>query len=295
MPLLSLVRRSGAVLVMAGALAAVGCASAGSPSGDPDQRDWVQLFNGENLDGWKVKFADHPVGTNLNNTFRVEDGILRVTYEDWPSWTGEMGHLIHDGVYSHYLLAAEYRFVGEQVTGADIGWARRNNGLMLHSQAAEAMSMDQGYPNSMEMQLLGGLGEGARTTANLCTPGTVFEQNGELNTTHCVNSTSATYDGDSWVRVEALVLGDSVVKHIVEGDTVFTYSKPQLGEVRRGETPNLSPLASGHIAIQAESAPTEFRVIEVLNLEGCMDPQASNYRSYFVKSNPALCAGAARE
>jgi hypothetical protein len=290
MPLLIRGTRSGAAIAiaLAGALLAGACATAG-PVNDPEERSWIQLFNGEDLAGWKVKFAEHDVGVNLHDTFRVEEGILRVTYEDWPSWTGEMGHLIHDSVFSHYLVAAEYRFVGEQVAGANIGWARRNNGLMLHSQGAEAMRMDQGYPNSMEMQLLGGLGEGPRTTANLCTPGTVFERDGELDTTHCVNSASATYDGDRWVRVEALVLGDSLVQHIVEGDTVFTYSRPQLGEVRRGETPQLSPLTSGHIAIQAESAPTDFRKIEVLNLEGCMDPAASNFRSYFVKSNPARC------
>jgi hypothetical protein len=50
-----------------------------------------------------------------------------------------------------------------------------------------------------------------------------------------------------------------------------------------------TPLAGGYIAIQAETAPIDFRKIELLNLEGCTDPKASNYKTYFVKSSPAMC------
>jgi hypothetical protein len=286
MPLLRRFRSAAAVAPL---LLVAACASTGTGGSDPERRDWIQLFNGRDLEGWTINFADHPVGVNLHDTFRVEDGLLRVSYEDWPSWTGEMGHIFHERAFSHYIIAAEYRFVGEQVAGANIDWARRNNGLMLHAQAPEAMSLDQGYPNSMEVQLLGGLGDGPRTTANICTPGTVFERGGELDTSHCVNSSSATYDGDQWVRVEVLVLGDSIVKHIVEGDTVFSYTHPQLGEVRRGQPPQTTPLTSGLIALQAESAPTDFRKIEVLDLVGCMDPRSSSYRSHFVRNDPARC------
>jgi hypothetical protein len=50
-----------------------------------------------------------------------------------------------------------------------------------------------------------------------------------------------------------------------------------------------TPLTGGYIAIQAETAPADFRKIELLNLEGCMDAKASNYKAYYVKSNPAMC------
>ena len=49
------------------------------------------------------------------------------------------------------------------------------------------------------------------------------------------------------------------------------------------------PLTGGYISIQAETAPIDFRKIELLNLEGCMNPAAASYKSYFVKSNPAMC------
>jgi len=50
-----------------------------------------------------------------------------------------------------------------------------------------------------------------------------------------------------------------------------------------------TPMASGYISIQAETAPADFRKIEVLNLEGCMDPKSPNYKTYFVKANPQAC------
>ena len=92
------------------------------------------------------------------------------------------------------------------------------------------MLKDQDFPISIEVQLLGGLEQRqAAHTANLCTPGTNVVMNGELHTAHCTNSTSKTYDGDQWVRVEVLVHGDENIRHMVEGQTVLEYSKPQIG------------------------------------------------------------------
>jgi hypothetical protein len=266
---------------------------AAQPQRPQDVRQWLQLFNGRDLADWTPKFAKHELGENFRNTFRVEDGLLKVRYDQWPTFDGEFGHLFYKDSFSYYLLAAEYRFVGEQVAGAPT-WAIRNNGLMLHSPHPRTMPRDQDFPISLEIQLLGGLGKGPRTTANLCTPGTNVGKNGQLHTPHCTNSTSQTNDGDQWVRVEVLVHGDELVRHMIDGKTVLEYSKPQIGG---GAVSNFDPavkvdgtlLGGGYISIQAETAPTDFRKIELLNLEGCTDPAASSYKSYFVKSNPAMC------
>jgi hypothetical protein len=273
-------------------------AAPAAPTAPPVKMDWVQLFDGKDLKGWDIKFKGHALGENFNNTFRVENGLLEVRYDKWQTFAGEFGHLFTKQPYSYYLVAVEYRFVGEQVTGAGAGnsWAIRNNGVMVHSQSAESMGFMQDFPISLEVQLLGGLGKGKRPNGNLCTPGTDIEMNGKRVTTHCINSTSPTFDGDQWVRVEALVLGDSVLKHIVNGDTVLTYSKPQMGggaanDTKPGVLINGKPLTEGYIALQAETAPIDFRKVEIVNLVGCMDPKAKNYRSYFVKSDPAACKG----
>jgi hypothetical protein len=277
-------------------LATLGAAplTMGAQRPDPAAREWIQLFNGRDLDGWTPKFAKHELGVNFRSTFRVDNGLLQVRYDQWPSFDGEFGHLFYREPYSYYLLAAEYRFVGAQVTGGP-AWAIRNNGLMLHSPDPRTMLKDQDFPIALEIQLLGGAGDGRpRTTANLCTPGTHVVYNGKLHTAHCTNSSSPTFDGDQWVRVEVLVHGDELVRHSVDGQTVLEYSKPQIGggnvaPVDPAIKVDGTPLTAGYISIQAETAPVDFRRIELLNLEGCTDPAAANYRAYIVKSNPAMC------
>jgi hypothetical protein len=263
---------------------------------DPDAREWVQLFDGQSLRGWTPKFKGRALGENLYETFRVADGLLQVRYDRWPRFQGEFGHLVYERPFSHYVVAAEYRFVGEQAAGlgADYAWARRNNGIMVASQSAESMGIDQDFPISLEVQLLGGLGTGARPTANLCTPGTHVRFGDSLVTEHCINSRSRTFDGDQWVRVEAVVLGDSLITHVVNGDTVLRYRKPVMGgSMANGARPGVlregAPITSGYIAIQAETAPIDFRKIEVLNLEGCMDPRSRSYKRYYVKPSPEAC------
>ena len=263
--------------------------------GDRSMYEWVQLFNGRDLAGWTPKFAKHPLGVNLNDTFRVADGVLQVRYDKWTSFNGEFGHLFYKDAFSHYVIAAEYRFVGDQLPAAKgLGWAVRNNGFMLHAQDPATMLLDQDFPISIEVQFLGGLSAGPRTTANVCTPGTHVMMNGQLRTAHCTNSKSKTYDGDAWVRVEVLVLGDEVIRHIVDGESVLEYTRPQIGGGNASPTDPAvkvdgTPLARGFIAIQSETAPTDFRKIEIVNLEGCADPRARNYRSYVVKPNTAMC------
>jgi hypothetical protein len=225
---------------------------------------WEQMFNGKNLNGWQPKIRYHDLGDNFNNTFRVENGLLEVRYDQYDKFNETYGHLFYKKPYSHYLIAVEYRFVGDQVKGGP-GWAFRNNGVMIHGQAPETMKKDQDFPNSMEIQLLGGTGKGNRSTANLCTPGTQFERDGKVITQHCTDSKSQTYNGDQWVRVEALVLADSLVIHYVNGEEVMRYEKPQ-HDPAKGEKEG-EFLKSGSISIQAESHPADFRKIEIIDLE----------------------------
>jgi len=263
-----------------------------------DKKDWIQLFNGKDLKDWNIKFSHHDLGENYNDTFRVEDGLLKIRYDKWTEWHGEFGHIFYKQPFSYYLLAAEYRFVGDQLPPAaavNLNWAKRNNGLMLDCLDPKTMTKDQSFPVSIEVQLLGGLSDGKpRTTANLCTPGTNVVMNGKLHTPHCTNSTSKTYDGDQWVRVEVLVQGDELIRHMIDGQTVLEYSKPQIGgDGAEPSDPKVkidgTMLKGGYISLQAETGPTEFRKVELLNLEGCMDPKAKNFKKYFVKSDAASC------
>lgn len=231
-------------------------------------RKWIQIYNGEDLSGWKVKIKGYPPGENFGNTFRAEDGVIRVDYDAYDDFADRFGHLFFEIPYSRYRLRLEYRFLEEQATGG-LEWARKNSGIMIHSQSPESMEREQDFPVSVEVQLLGGLNAGEpRPTANVCTPGTHIRINDSLITEHCVNSVSGTFYDDRWIRVELLVLGDSLVVHEVNGTEVMRYTKPTIG----GEY-NISPemegqaLTSGYIALQSESHPIEFRNIELLDLE----------------------------
>ena len=45
---------------------------------DQNKREWISLFNGKNLEGWKIKVTGHELNDNYSNTFSVENGILKV-------------------------------------------------------------------------------------------------------------------------------------------------------------------------------------------------------------------------
>jgi len=236
---------------------------------------WIRLFNGKDLQGWTPKIKDHPVNENYGNTFRVENGVLKVSYDQYGDhFKDQFGHLFYKKAFSAYFLVVEYRFTGDQIKDGP-GWAFRNSGMMLHGQSPESMAIDQDFPISLEAQLLGGNGKDERSTCNLCTPGTNVEMNGKLFTTHCVNSSSKTFHGDQWVTAKVLVLGDSIIKHIVGTDTVLTYGKPQYDGrdkwVKGLGLQDGTPIKKGTISLQSESHPVEFRKVELFDLEKFMD------------------------
>lgn len=235
------------------------------------QKGWIALFNGKDLKDWNIKISKHDYNENYANTFRVEDGLIKVNYDGYGDFDQQYGHIFYKTPFSYYLLEVTYRFVGEQAKGGE-GWALRNSGAMLHCQAPEIMLKDQDFPISVEAQILGGDGTHVRPTSNLCTPGTQVVYEGKLFTPHCLDSKSKTYAGDQWVTAKFLVLGDSVIKHIIDQEVVLEYTKPQIGG---GNVANYDPkmkedgkaLTGGYISLQSESHPVEFKKVRLYNLE----------------------------
>lgn len=235
-------------------------------------KEWITLFNGKDIEDWIVKIQHHETGVNFGNTFRVEDGMLKVRYDQYDKFNDQFGHLYYKNPFSHYHLKLEYRFTGTWRKDAP-SYTILNSGVMFHSQDPRTMPKEQDWPISIEMQFYGGLGDGKpRPTGNMCSPGTHIVYNGQLDTRHCINSTSKTYDGDQWVSAELIVLGDSLITHIINGDTVMRYSKPQIGgEVVNRYDPAQKKdgkmLTEGFIALQSEGQEIDFRNIRLLNLE----------------------------
>jgi len=244
------------------------CKSVFSPN---QKREWTNLFNGNDINDWVVKINGHETGDNYGNTFRVEDGIIKVRYDKYDSFKNRFGHLYYKTPFSYYHLKLEYRFTGEFFKGGP-EYARRNSGIMFHSQDPHTMPKDQNWPISVEMQFLAGLDDGKpRTTGNMCSPGTKIVYEGKLDDRHCINSNSKTYGMEEWVKAELMVWGDSLVKHIINGDTVMRYSKPQVGgNVVTGYLPQYkidgTLISKGFIALQSEGQPIDFRQIEIKEL-----------------------------
>ena len=273
-----------------------------------DTEEWIPLFNGKDLSDWIIKIAGRGLNENFRNTFVVEEGMIRIKYGQYEEFEDYYGHMYYKTPFSYYKIKFDYRFTGEQTKGGAT-WNVRNSGLMFHSQSAESNDYGQDFPVSIELQLLGGLGERDRNTANVCTPGTAVERNGKVDYTHCISSSSETYHGDQWVHSEAIVLGGEKMIFLVERDTVLTFEHPQIGGgfisnandrddwnefgVLEDKEDWLSKdgqvLTEGYIALQAESHPIDFKNIFLLDLCGCMDKSAKNYKKYFVKHVPSKC------
>ena len=215
----------------------MGCKQNTATKNDPDQQEWISLFNGKDLSGWDIKFANQDLNVNYKNTVRVQDSMLRIVYDEYETFDNAYAHIYYDQAFSYYKLKFDYRFYGTQVKGAE-SWNIRNSGIMLHSQSAESNSHGQFFPVSIEIQFLGGLGTG----------GFISKSRGEQDW-----SSMGVDNKEYW-------------------------------EAKEGEI-----LKEGFIALQAESHPIDFKNIQLLNLCGCMDPKAKNYKTYYLKSDNSKC------
>ena len=195
-----------------------------------DSGEWIQLFNGKDLTGWTPKIVGHDAGDNFADTFRVHDGVLCVSYDDYDGPFNErFGHLFYKEPFSNYILRLEYRLVGEQYPGGP-DWALRQQRHHDPRPVARVDGPRPIFPVSIEVQLLAGQGDETRPTGNVCTPGTHIVLDGKLHTPHGTNSTSKTYPVGEWVAVEVEVHGDKLIRHKINGETVLEYSGSQLDE-----------------------------------------------------------------
>ena len=236
-----------------------------------DPREWHSLFNGKDLSGWTVKIAKHPLGDNYRDTFRVEDGLIKVAYDKYGKFDEQFGHLYSNQAYSRYILRLDYKITGTAVADSP-PWAKLNSGVMIHSQSPLTLELNQLWPASLEFQFLAAGASAGKQTGNVCTPGTNLELKGKLVTDHIIDSTAKMPALDEWVSVEVEVHGNDEVIHRVNGVEVLRYQHPQL-DPREDSAQKLMAagaplqLSYGHLALQAESQPVWFRNIRIKQLD----------------------------
>ena len=232
-----------------------------TPAAGSDNEGFVPLFNGKDLTGWTSKIRGQELGKDPKNTFRVKDGVMQVRYDNYDAFDKQFGHIFYESEFSHYILRLEYRFLGDkQIDGHPGAWAYMNSGVMIHGQDPETMKLNQDFPVSIEVQLLGQRQDGPdRTTANICTPGTRYVKNGKLIKAHCKKSNSKTFRGEQWVKLEIEVHGSKKIIHRINGEVVFQYEKPQLDDG--------TLLEAGTLSLQSESHACDFRNIEIKEIK----------------------------
>ncbi|PRY06421.1 uncharacterized protein DUF1080 [Pontibacter ummariensis] len=253
-------------------LAGTACSTSSPETAHAQENEWQTLFNGKDLDGWTPKIHHHEVGDNYAETFRVNDGVLQVNYDGYQDFENRYGHLFYKEPFSSFHLTWEYRFTDKWLEDAP-DYTYRNSGVMFHAQAPGTILKEQDWPISVEFQLLADAGDGnPRPTGNMCSPGTEVFYEGKMDPRHCINSSSDTYAWNEWVKAELIVHGDSLVTHLINGDTVLQYTRPQIGgDVANGYDPAIKQdgkrLTEGYIALQSEGQGIEFRDIKIKKLE----------------------------
>ena len=228
---------------------------------------WKKLFNGKDLKGWQVKVAGYPLGENFGNTFRVEEGILKVRYDAYDSFRTRFGGLYYNKKFSNYRLRIEYRFTGETTPGAP-SWGYRDGGVQYHCQSPLSLQLNQSFPVCLEYNLLGGNSKDDRPTGEICASGTYVSVNGKRNESYCTPpKEKRTFHGDQWVALEIEVRGDSI-KHFVNGEEILHFENPRYNpDHPLGKTFIINgddKVKEGYISLQSNSHPIDFRKIEIM-------------------------------
>lgn len=238
----------------------------------PGGENWQPIFDGKTLNGWTPKIKGFPLGENWNDTFRVRDGAIVVSYDKYDQFKERFGHLFYDQrLTGAWKLRLEYRFLQEHPADTP-AWAIANSGVMIFGQDPKTMAVNDSFPVSVEAQLLGPAAGQERFNGNMCSPGTHVVIEGKLETTHCINSKYPADPNGQWITFEIDVAKDGTVTQIVNGKTTMVYSQVQLDP--EGKMANSIPLISaaggkvmldgGTISLQSEGNPIEFRKIELL-------------------------------
>jgi 3-keto-disaccharide hydrolase len=222
------------------ALLAAGLALGLSARAEDKEAKPINLFNGKNLDGWKIvvngkgdKDADEKKTWSVNQ----KDKVLVCKGEPW-------GYAITEKDYGDYKLELEWRWADTDAKSK----VRRNSGVLLHCQ-------DEGkpWPKCFEAQLLSGnagdiwlMGlkvEGPKDQLDEKRKGHWFRAKTEKEVEKPLGQ---------WNKYEITCKGDTV-SIVINGQKV--------NEAKKAES------TKGRIALQSEGAEIHFRNLKLTPLK----------------------------
>jgi hypothetical protein len=192
----------------------------------------ISLFNGESLAGWDYHLGQPNVA--MADVWQVDGGILKCQ--------GRPAGYIHTlEQYENYKLVVEWRWPGRG----------GNNGVLVHCTDKGALGV---WPKSLEVQLA------ADNAGDFWVIGTTIElpaDDGDprqrIKGRRHINLTDGTERPlGTWNTMEIECLGDMVTVKV--NDVVVNRA------IKVSQT-------KGHIALQSEGTPIEFRKVELTPLE----------------------------
>ena len=232
------------------------------------QGAWISLYNGHDRTGWTPKIAGLEVGDNYRNTFRVGQGSLLVSYQQYDRFEDRFGSLFYQQPYAHYWLRVRYRFPAAQLAPGAPKWAFKNSGIQLHGQDPHSMLKNQQFPVSVEFDLVGG----SNPTGDVCHYGTLVSIDGKPVKDLFSKRSDVEIGDDQWVTALVEVDGARRVRQVVNGSLVVEYTDLAL-DPKNSDAQRLlagganASLGSGFISIQSNGFPVEFQRIEILPVQ----------------------------
>lgn len=231
----------------------------------------IELFNGNNLDGWYTFLQNRGRDNDPKKVFTVKDGMIRISGEEW-------GCITTDTEYENYRLITEFKW--GQSTYAPRLKNARDSGILLHSQGEDGNS--QGiWMTSIECQIIEGgtgdfivVGDGSSKFEITCTVAEekqgnsfVFQPDGRKVT---INENRINWYGrdPNWKDILGFRGKNDIEKPVGEWNLLECEVKD--GEIKvflNGALVNratdVKP-GKGRIQIQSESAEIFFRRVDLL-------------------------------
>ncbi len=234
------------------------------------EKKTLRLFDGKSLDGWYTFIKDRGRDSDPKKVFTVQDGMIRITGEEWGSLTTNKN-------FKNYRLVTEFMWGDE--TFEPRKDKARDCGLLLHSRGKDGGSGGI-WMNSIECQIIEGgtgdiiiVGDGTdnfRVTAEVASgkPGYayVFQKGGHPVT---LNSGRINWFGRdaNWKDTIGFRGKNDVEKPVGEWNTLECIVNKDhltifLNGVLVNEATNVKP-QKGRIQIQSEGAEIFFRKVEL--------------------------------
>ena len=246
--------------------------------GQDNSNTTIQLFNGQNLDGWYTFLKNRGRDSDPKKVFTVNNGIIQISGEEWGCITTEKE-------YENYHLVVEFKW-GEKTYEPRVEKAR-DSGVLLHSTGEDG-AYSGIWMHSIECQLIEGgtgdfivVGDGS-DNLSLTSPvapqkqgnSNVFQPAGNPVTIH--GGRIDWYDRDAnWQDMKGFRGENDVEKPIGEWNKLeCIVNQGKINVFLNGTLVNqaidVKPL-KGRIQIQSESAEIFFKKIAIT-------PLPKNYR-----------------